>query len=225
MNQIVAEKSYISSKLGIAYENLSQSYLRSITQLSTNSVVSFSIQKNQVATPKVTENLLELNDIFVATHIAVGLQQVAGTDAPTALQFLNAEFVTYDDPRIFTGTNAVNAGSIYGGSLSFTVDRREVLPSFPMRAFYRAPQTQTGAFLATPGTVGTPAATYSGNTGVNGYDNGLYGFYVLDPIALNGRQTINIDINLGTAVAFDDASNSVFSFLELRGYLVVNAKN
>jgi hypothetical protein len=138
---------------------------------------------------------------------------------------LTAEFCTYDDPRIFTGTNAANVGAIYGGALSFTVDRREVLPSFPMRAFYRAPQTQTGAFLSTGGTVASPVATFTGNTGVNGYDNGLYGFYVLDPIALNGRQTINIDINLGAAIAFDDTSNSVFSFLELRGYLVVNAKN
>ena len=224
MNQIVAEKSYISSKLGIAYENLSQSYLRSITQLTTNSVVNFQIQKNQVAAPLVTENLLELNDIFVATHISVGLQQIA-SDTPTALEFLNAEFFTYDDPQSFVLTNAQNAGAIYGGFLSFTVDRREVLPSFAMRAFYRAPVTQTGAFLTTAGTVGSPADTFSGNSGVNGYDNGLYSFYVLDPIALNGRQTIDIDINLGTAVPFNDAENSVFSFLELRGYLVVNAKN
>lgn len=224
MNQIVAEKSYISSKLGIAYENLSQSYLRSITQLTTNSVVNFEIQKNQVAAPLVTENLLELNDIFVATHIAVGLQQIA-SDTPTALQFLNAQFFTYDDPQSFVLTNAQNAGAIYGGFLSFTVDRREVLPSFPMRAFYRAPVTQTGAFLTTNGTVAVPSPDFSGNSGVNGFDNGLYGFYVLDPIALNGRQTIDIDINLNAAVPFDDASNSVFSFLELRGYLVVNAKN
>lgn len=225
MNQIVAEKSYISSKLGIAYENLSQSYLRSITQLTTNSVINFQIQKNQVAAPLVTENLLELNDIFVATHITVGLQQVAGTDTPTALEFLNAQFFTYDDPQSFVLTNAQNAGAIYGGFLSFTVDRREILPSFPMRAFFRAPTTQTGAFLTTAGTVGSPADTFSGNTGVNGYENGLYSFYVLDPVALNGRQTIQIDVNLGSAVPFDDSSNSVFSYLELRGYLVVNAKN
>lgn len=224
MNSIVSEKSWISSKLGIAYENLSQSYLRSLTPLTTNSVVSFSIQKNQVASPLGTENLLELNDVFVATHIAVGLQQI-GSDTPTALQLLNAEFFTYDDPTVFTGVNAQNAGAIYGGSLSFTVDRREVLPAFPMRAFYRVPQAQTGAFLATAGTASTPVATFTGNTGVNGYDNGLYGFYPLDPIALNGRQTINIDVNLGSAVAFDDSSNTVYSWLELRGYLVVNAKN
>jgi hypothetical protein len=224
MNSIVSEKSWISSKLGIAYENLSQSYLRSLTALTTNSVISFNIQKNQVASPLGTENLLELNDVFVATHIAVGLQQI-GSDTPTALQLLNAEFFTYDDPTVFTGTNGQNAGAIYGGSLSFTVDRREVLPAFPMRAFYRVPTTQTGAFLATAGTSTTPVATFAGNTGVNGYDNGLYGFYPLDPIALNGRQTINIDVNLGSAVAFDDSANTVYSWLELRGYLVVNAKN
>lgn len=224
MNQIVAEKSYISNKIGIAYENLSQSYLRSIVQLTTNSVINFEIQKNQVAAPIVTENLLELNDIFVATHLAVGLQQI-GADVPTALQFLNAEFFTYDDPKSFVLTNAQNAGTIYGGFLSFTVDRREILPSFSMRAFYRAPVTQTSAFLTTDGTVAVPAATFTGNSGVNGYDNGLYSYYVLDPIALNGRQTIDIDINLGASVPFDDANNAVFAFLELRGYLVVNAKN
>lgn len=224
MNSIVAEKSWISNKLGIAYENLSQSYLRALTPLTTKSVISFSVQKNQVASPLVTENLLELNDVFVATHIAIGLQQI-GSDTPTALQLLNAEFFTYDDPTKFTGSNAQNAGAIYGGSLSFTVDRREILPAFPMRAFYRVPQSQSGAFLATAGTATTPAATFTGNTGVNGYDNGLFGFYPLDPIALNGKQTINLDVNLGSAVAFDDSSNTVYAWMELRGYLVVNATN
>lgn len=224
MNQIVAEKQYISNKLGIAYENLSQSYLRSLKALSTNSVISFQVQKNQVATPLATENLLELNDVFVATHIAVNLYQV-GSDTPTSTQLLAARPLTYDDPRTFTGTNAANVGAIYGGFLSFTIDRREFIPSFPMRAFYRVPGTQTSAFLLTSGTSGTPSPNYNGNSGINGYENGLFSFYPLDPVALNGRQTINIDINLGTAVAFDDSSNTVYAALELRGYLVVNAKN
>jgi hypothetical protein len=224
MNQIVAEKQYISSKLGIAYENLSQSYLRSLKALTTNSTISFSIQKNQVATPLATENLLELNDVFVATHIAVNLYQIP-SDTPSALQLLSARPFTYDDPVSFTGANAANVGTIYGGFLSFTIDRREFIPSFPMRSFYRVPTTQTGAFLDTAGTSGTPAATFSGNSGVNGYENGLYSFYPLDPVALNGRQTIDININLGSAVAFDDANNTVYAGLELRGYLVVNAKN
>jgi hypothetical protein len=224
MNQIVKEKQYISQKLDIAYENLSQSYLRSLKALSTNSVISFQVQKNQVATPLATENLLELNDVFVATHITVNLYQVA-SDTPTATQLLAARPLTYDDPRTFTGTNAANVGAIYGGFLSFTIDRREFIPSFPMRSFYRVPTTQTGAFLTPTGGATPGSPNFLGSSGLNGYDNGLFSFYPLDPVALNGRQTINIDINLGNAVAFDDSSNTIYAALELRGYLVVNAKN
>jgi hypothetical protein len=224
MNSIVSEKQFISSRLGIPYENLSQSYLRASTALGTNSTINFNVQKNAVTSPLVTENLLELNDQFVISHFTVGLQQVA-SDTPTNTQLLSAQFYTYADPTAFTGTNAANASAIYGGFLNFTINRREFLPSFPMRAFYRAPVTQTGAFLDTAGTSGTPAATFVGNTGVNSYDNGLFGFYPSEPTLIDGRQTLNISINLNSAVAFDDASNSIYAVLELRGYLVVNSKN
>lgn len=225
MNSIVSEKQFISSRLGIPYENLSQSYLRAATALGTNSTINFNVQKNAVTNPLVTENLLELNDQFVISHFTVGLQQVTGTDTPTNTQLLSAQFYTYADPTAFTGTNAANASAIYGGFLNFTINRREFLPSFPMRAFYRAPVTQSGAFLDTAGTSGTPAATFVGNTGVNSYDNGLFGFYPSEPTLIDGRQTLNISINLNSAVAFDDASNSIYAVLELRGYLVVNSKN
>jgi hypothetical protein len=224
MNSIVSEKQFISSRLGIPYENLSQSYLRASTALSTQSLIPFNVQKNAVTTPLVTENLLELNDQFVISHFTVGLQQVA-SDSPSNTQLLAAEFYTYVDPTKFTGTNAVNAGAIYGGFLNFTINRREFLPSFPCRAFYRAPVTQSGAFLKTAGTTGTPAATFSGNTGVNAYDNGLYGFFPSEPTLIDGRMTLNININLESAVAFDDSSNTIYAVLELRGYLVVNSKN
>lgn len=224
MNSIVSEKQFISSRLGIPYENLSQSYLRAQTALSTQSLIAFNVQKNAVTSPLVTENLLELNDQFVISHFTVGLQQVA-SDSPTNTQLLAAEFFTYADPTKFTGTNAVNAGAIYGGFLNFTINRREFLPSFPMRAFYRAPITQSGAFLKTAGTTGTPAATFTGNTGVNSYDNGLFGFFPSEPTLIDGRMTLNININLESAVAFDDSSNTIYAVLELRGYLVVNSKN
>ena len=224
MNSIVSEKQFISSRLGIPYENLSQSYLRAQTALSTQSLIAFNVQKNAVTSPLVTENLLELNDQFVISHFTVGLQQVA-SDSPTNTQLLAAEFFTYADPTKFTGTNAVNAGAIYGGVLNFTINRREFLPSFPMRAFYRAPITQSGAFLKTAGTTGTPAATFTGNTGVNSYDNGLFGFFPSEPTLIDGRMTLNININLESAVAFDDSSNTIYAVLELRGYLVVNSKN
>jgi len=108
MNQVISSKSYVASKLGIAYENLSQSYLRAATALGTNSTISFEVQKNQVSSPLVTEKLLELNDVFVATDFTVGLQQV-GSDTPTDVQLLTAKWYTYDDDQVFTGANASNA--------------------------------------------------------------------------------------------------------------------
>lgn len=224
MNSIVSEKKWISDRLGIAYENLSQSYLRAETALGTNSVIKFNVQKNSVSSPLVTENLLELNDQFVITHIAIGLKQIA-SDSPSNTQQLAAYVQTFADPQVFTGTNAANAGCIYGGYLNFTINRREFLPSFPMRAFLRVPTTQTGAFLKTAGTTGTPAATFTGNTGLNGYENGLFGFYPMEPTLIDGRMTLDIAINLNSSIAFDDSSNTVYSVLEMRGYLVVNSKN
>jgi len=224
MNSIVSEKKWISDRLGIAYENLSQSYLRAETALGTNSVIKFNVQKNSVSSPLVTENLLELNDQFVITHIAIGLKQIA-SDTPSNTQQLAAYVQTFADPQVFTGTNAANAGCIYGGYLNFTINRREFLPSFPMRAFLRVPTTQTGAFLKTAGTTGTPAATFTGNTGLNGYENGLFGFYPMEPTLIDGRMTLDIAINLNSSIAFDDSSNTVYSVLEMRGYLVVNSKN
>lgn len=224
MNSIVSEKQFISSRLNIQYENLSQSYLRAQTALGTQSLISFQVQANAVSSPLITENLLQLNDQFVISHFTVGLQQI-GSDTPTNTQLLTAEFFTYADPVKFTGTNAVNAGAIYGGFLNFTINRREFLPSFPMRAFYRVPTVQSNAFLRTAGTTGTPAATFTGATGVNGYDNGLFGFYPSEPTLIDGRMTLNINVNLESAVAFDDTNNVIYAVLELRGYLVVNSKN
>ena len=91
MNQIVAEKRYIQERLGIPYENLSQSYLRSETELSNLSQYAFLLQRGQVADPIVTERLLKLNDQFVITHFTIGLKviTVAAGAVPTNTQHLD----------------------------------------------------------------------------------------------------------------------------------------
>ena len=96
-----------------------------------------------------------------------------------------------------------------------------------MNAFYRVPTTQTGAFLTTAGTTGTPAATYTGNFGQNGYDNGLFGFYVSEPTLIDGRQTLDIALNLGAAVSIATIGTDpmIYATFETRGYLVVNSKS
>lgn len=228
MNSVVSEKKFIQERLGIPYENLSQSYLRAETQLSNLSTYKFYLQRGQVASPLVTENLLELNDQFVITQFRVSLRWIdpTTTGIPTATEQLTAQQYLYADPTVFTSTSA-NAAAIYGGNLSFTIDRKEFLPAFPLNAFYRVPVTQTGAFLRTPGTTGTPVNTYSGNTGTNSYDNGLFGFYVSEPTLIDGRQTIDINLNLGAAVSIATIGTDpmVYATLETRGYLVVNSKS
>jgi hypothetical protein len=230
MNSVVSEKKFIQERLGIPYENLSQSYLRAETQLTNLSSYSFKLQAGQVAAPLVTEKLLQLNDQFVITHFRVSLRLITATSAgvPTTTEQLTAAQYLYADPTVFTATNAINASAIYNGNLAFIIDRKQFLPAFPMNAFYRVPTTQSGAFLKTAGTTGTPAATYSGNTGVNGYDNGLFGFYVSEPTLIDGRQTLDLSLNLNASVTISagGATNPViYATFESRGYLVVNAKS
>jgi hypothetical protein len=228
MNSVVSEKKFIQERLGIPYENLSQSYLRAETQLSNLSTYNFYLQRGQVAAPLVTEQLLELNDQFVITHFRITLRFIdpSTTAAPTATEQLNAQQYLFADPTVFTSTQA-NAKSIYNGNISFIIDRKQFLPAFPVNAFYRVPTAQS-TNLTTGGTTGTPAATFTGNTGgVNGYDNGLFGFYVSEPTLIDGRQTLDISLNLGASVSIATIGTDpmVYATFETRGYLVVNSKS
>lgn len=215
MNSIVAEKRYIQTQLGLPYESLSQSYLRSETALGINSIIRFELQANKKPSPLVTERLLNLNDQFVITHYTVGLKQI-GADAPTDLQQLSARIYTWENPTVFSGTNAVNVAAIYNGNLNFTINRKQFVPQFPMRAFRRTPQTQTAT---------DAGYTASGVDTVDSFENGLLGFYPCEPTILDGRMTLDVLAELGSAVAFDDASNIIYAVFEARGYLIVNSKN
>lgn len=208
MNSIVAEKRYIQERLGIPFENLSQSYLRAETELTNLSQYQFLLQRGQVASPLVTERLLQLNDQFVVTHFSVGVKYI-GSDTPTDTQQLTASVDTFVNPAVFTAVNTTNAEAIYNASFSWTIDRKQYLPAFPLRAFLRVPTTQT---------------TTTNNL-TNGYDNGLYGFFPSEPTLIDGRQTLDLIADLGAAVTIDGTSATVYAVLEVRGYLVVNAKS
>ena len=215
MNSIVSEKRFISERLGVPYENLSQSYLRSETLLTTNAVIDFVLQTNKKTIPLVTERLLDLNDEFVITHFSVGLKSI-GSDTPTNLEQLVAPVLTYDNTTAFLGTNGGNVAAIYNSDLSFTIDRKVFVPQFPVRAFKRVPTTQQGADLG---------YTSSGVDTQDGFDNGLYSFYPSEPTKIDGRQTLDLAINLGSSVTFDDSTASYYAVFEARGYLIVNAKS
>ena len=213
MNSIVSEKRFIAERLGLPYESLSQSYLRSATTLTNQSQVDFILQANK-KTGGVDEKLLQLNDEFVVTHFAVylSLADGAGDDRQTM-----AEHYTYV-PNTPTGRfngNATNAVALYNSDLSWTIDRKEFVPQFPMRAFFRVPDVQE--LLAG----GDPLSTI-----VSGYSNGLYGFYPSEPTKIDGRQTIDLSVNIGSTVDFAPASGqSVKAVFEARGYLITNANS
>lgn len=246
MNSIVAEKQYIAAKLGLPYENLSQSELRSETLLTSTSVINFALQKNKKSTPTATEKLLELNDKFVITHFTVKLKQVISPVASTDAQQGLAALYTYENEYVFgqiingtavvkplfSGTNSSNVAAIYNGQLSMTIDRRVFIPAFPVLAFRRTGATQQGAFLRTAGTVAAPVATFSGNTGLDEVSNGLFAYYNSEPTLIDGRQTIDTAINLPASYAFSgdfvtatstNFANNYAVFCA-RGYLVVNAE-
>jgi hypothetical protein len=107
-------------------------------------------------------------------------------------------------------------GAIYNGTLTFTIDRKDFIPAWPVRSFYRVPTTQTA---------GNAYFTASAIKTVNGFDNGLYGFYQTEPVKITGRQTLDISIDLGASVIMDDSSFTYYAVLELRGYLLVNVKS
>jgi hypothetical protein len=207
MNSIVAEKRYIQERLGIPYENLSQSYLRSEVELTNLSSYQFRIQRGQVATPIVTERLLQLNDQFVISHFTLGTKFIAAA-VPSDVQHLTTQVDTFVNGNKYTG-NAGNADAIFNSSFSFTIDRKEYLPAFPTRSFLRVPTTQQTA----------------ANNLIDGYDNGLYGFYPSEPTLVDGRQTLDLILDLGAAVTINAGSQSTWAVLEFRGYLVVNAKS
>lgn len=217
-SSIVSEKKFVQERIGIPYENLSQSYLRAETELTNLSSYNFFVQKNNVANPIITENLLNLNDQFVISSFQIGLKYIAAA-TPTNLQHLNAQVYTYTDTNTFAG-NAANAAGVFNAGLSMTIDRRVFLPSFPCRQFLRVPGTQTAA---------NAWFTGSGQKLTNEYPNGMFGFAASEPTLIDGRQTINITLDLENASQIADTASPqtfrVYAVLEFRGYLVVNSKS
>jgi len=205
MNSIIAEKKFIAERTGIPYSNLSQSYLRSEVALGTNSQYSFNLQRgNGGATPIATERLLELNDEFVMTHVFIGLKKPASTSVADQL---SAEVFTFPDEN--DGFAAIDE-ALYNGSFSLTINRKEFLPQFPIRFFRRVPDQQSGINAT------------GGATNKNAYTNGLFGFAPFEPVKIDGRQTIDALIDLNGSVTL---TTGIYAVLEIRGYLVVNAKS
>jgi hypothetical protein len=214
MNNIVNEKKFIEAKLGLPYASLSQSYLRAETSLTTTSTIPFNLQSANVAAPIVTEKLLNLNDVFVITHVAIGARFISGTTLTNQKQ-LNAEVFSYYDSNTFTeATVGVNIASLWNSNLSWVINRREYVPALSCRSFLSVPTTQTAA----------NSGYATGPKTSNGWASPFTSFLPFEPTVISGRDTLNISVNLGSSVVFTSA-NTVYATMEVRGYLVTNAKS
>lgn len=214
MNNIVNEKKFIEAKLGLPYSSLSQSYLRAETSLTTTSTIPFNLQAASVAAPLVTEKLLNLNDVFVITHVSVGARFISGTTLTNQKQ-LNAEVINYYDQNTFTeATYGANIASLWNANLSWIINRKEYVPALSMRNFLFAPITQTA----------TNSGYATGPKTTNAWNSPFTSFLPFEPTVISGRDTLNINVNLNSSVQFT-AANTVYATMEVRGFLVVNAKS
>lgn len=206
MNSIVKEKRYISERLGVPYESLSQSYLRAETKVVTGSQIDFTLQRNKATATQVTERLLDLNDEFIITEFTIGLKSttIGATDEEHAKAFVK----TYE---AFDLANTGNA--VYNSNMNFTIDRTEFIPNYPVRAFRRVPFQQMTKVTIDPPQVKS----------YDGFPNGKFGFAPSEPTKIDGRQTLDLSLDFGQQLVAPTTFEAYVVF-EARGYLITNAK-
>ena len=185
---------------------LTQSYLRSEVALSTsiaNYHLPVLVNDTQNGAVRVNEKRLNLQDIFVASEIAV----VIGVGAATSTK---APLYTYPNGVIFTSATDDDLLSIYNGSLNLTINNQQVLPAWDVYRHYFVPQTQGG--------VGITAQTIFP---VDQNDGGDNGFYPVEPgIVFNGAANINFQLTANGAPA-TILANSFICVIQ-RGILLQN---
>jgi len=185
---------------------LTQSYLRSEVALSTsiaNYHLPVLVNDTQNGAVRVNEKRLNLQDIFVASEIAVLIGVGSSTSTKAALY-------TYPNGVIFTSATDDDLLSIYNGSLNLTINNSQVLPAWDVYRHYCVPQTQGG--------VGITAQTIFP---VDQNDGAADGFYPVEPgIVFNGAANINFQLTANGAPA-SVLANSFICVIQ-RGILLQN---
>ena len=185
---------------------LTQSYLRSEVALSTsiaNYHLPVLVNDTQNGAVRVNEKRLNLQDIFVASEIAVLIGVGSSTSTKAALY-------TYPNGVIFTAATDDDLLSIYNGSLNLTINNSQVLPAWDVYRHYCVPQTQGG--------VGITAQTIFP---VDQNDGAADAFYPVEPgIVFNGAANINFQLTANGAPA-SVLANSFICVIQ-RGILLQN---
>jgi hypothetical protein len=185
---------------------LTQSYLRSEAALSTsvaNYHIPVLVNDTQNGSVRVNEKRLNLQDIFVASEIAVLIGVGSSTSTTAALY-------TYPNGVIFTSATDTDLLAIYNGSLNLNINNQQVLPAWDVYRHYYVPQTQGG--------VGITGQTIFP---VDQNDGSANGFYPVEPgIVMNGAANINFQLTANGAPA-TILANSFICVIQ-RGILLQN---
>lgn len=206
---IKAEKNALAASLGVSIQRMSQAYLRVERSLGTDQSISFDPNKtNSVA--NVVEKLLSQNDKFIVTHVGIAIKKCADTPAGHAV----ARLYTYLNENVFSQANDANIQAVYNGSLKIQRNETVYVPGLDARSFERVPTSQEGTVTAAI----TGPTTYS--TGRDGFENGLFGYYPIDPFIISGDEKNEFTLNLPTSVNMAATSNANFVVLLLKGYLL-----
>lgn len=216
---VTAEKRYISERFGLPFDSLSASYLRLESLLATQATITFNVQENL---PNViaSEKRLNQSDQFICTHLGFAIKKIAAA-SPSAAQQAVAKLFTWVNTNtgLFDGSNDANIQAIYNGFFEIAVNRKIYVPAIDMRSFERVPDAQEGQPLAAI----TGPVTYPLKR--DGFPNGLYGYFPVDYIRLNGYDLLQPVITLPASVAMAEANESNYAVLLMKGYLSSNQGN
>jgi hypothetical protein len=189
---------------------LSQSYLRTELTLSTTKTLyqfPILINDNSQGTPPNTVNLLNLQDAFYCSSLFIGFCK------PSSSTDTTFQLVTYPNASIFSTANTASSlYSFYNGSLSLTINNRQVVPSYDVYRHYSVPQQQT----TTNADYTTSSINYKDQQ--SGADSG---FYPVEPgwVFVGSKQNI-LQINLPAALTAVESNSRVV--VVMRGHLAQN---
>lgn len=213
---VTEEKKYISRRFSVPFQSLSASYLRLEASLASQEQILFNVLNNQ-GTPVSSEQRLNPSDQFFVTHIGFALKKV-GSATPSDAQNAVAKLYTWPNSNagLFDGANDPNLWAIYNGFFEISLNRQTYVPAIDMRSFLRIGQAQEGQVMAAiAGPVEYPMAG-------DEFNNGLYGYFPVDYIRLNGYDNLQPQINLPASVTMNNANETNYAVLLFKGYLASN---
>jgi hypothetical protein len=191
---------------------LSQSYLRSELALSTTKTLyQFPILVNdnsQVSGGNFnTTNLLQLQDGFYVSHIGLYFCK------PSSSTDTTFQLVTYPNASIFSTSNTASSlYSFYNGSLSITVNNRQIVPSLDLYRFYQVPQQQQ---------VANAFYTSSAISFKDQQDGSSSALYPIEPgIVFSGSKQNIVQIQIPAALAAVETNSRVVLYFS--GHLAQN---